>query len=332
MPAFSFSQGRHLFDTAGIHQKQMTLKLLIYWASWAWFPFAALCLWLLYRGGARTRLLAGAAFLLSLVPAYARFVEPRMLTIHEETILLPGASDTSPAIRIALFGDPHIGIFGNAMPIRRIVDAINAEDVDAVFLAGDLTYHPAPEDIPEDFAALRDLTAPLFAVLGNHDVGYPGDDLTRELMYALSDTNAALMHNRAVETEIGGQRLIVSGASDLWQRQQDFGFSANLPSDVPVLLLTHNPDTALNVPDSFHYDLMLAGHTHGGQVRIPGLYRSVLPVDGPFDKELHHFQTPAGDRLVYVTTGTGMVGLPLRFLMPPRIDILTIHLPAQTPE
>jgi len=73
--------------------------------------------------------------------------------------------------------------------------------------------------------------------------------------------------------------------------------------------------------------LMLAGHTHGGQVRIPGLYQHVLPVTGPFDRELHRFTSPAGERLVYVTTGTGMVGVPMRFLMPPRVDILTVHLP-----
>jgi predicted MPP superfamily phosphohydrolase len=50
-------------------------------------------------------------------------------------------------------------------------------------------------------------------------------------------------------------------------------------------------------------------------------------VQGPFDKELHQFQTPAGERLIYVTTGTGMTGLPMRFLMPPRIDVLTVHFP-----
>ena len=303
------------------------MKLMIFWGSWAWFPLAALCVWGLVRGKPAVKVLAGLVLAVTAVPAYARFVEPRLLVTHEETILLPGATEASPSIRIALFGDPHIGMFGHAMPVDRIVNRINAEGVDAVFLAGDLTYHPAPENIPEDFAALADLDAPLFAVLGNHDVGFPGNDLSDAVLGVLGEAGATVMHNRAVEVEIGGQQVIVSGASDLWQRRQDFGFSAALPSGKPVILLTHNPDTALVVPDSFTYDLMLAGHTHGGQVRIPGLYRSFLPVTGPFDKELHHFPTPAGERLVYVTTGTGMVGVPMRFLMPPRVDILTIHLP-----
>jgi len=314
------------FATKALHDGNM-LKLLIYWGSWAWFPFAAACVWLIFRGRADHRLIAGAALVVSAIPAYARFVEPRLLVTHRETIILPGANAASPSIRIALFGDPHIGMFGHAMPIRRIVDRINAEEVDAVFLAGDLTYHPDPDEIPESFAALGDLEAPLFAVLGNHDVGFPGNDLTDPLFAALGDAGAEILHNRAFEARIGGHDLVVSGASDLWQSRQDFRFSADLPKGKPVLLLTHNPDTALVVPDGFRYDLMLAGHTHGGQVRIPILYHSFLPVTGPFDKELHRFASPAGERLVYVTTGTGMVGVPMRFLMPPRVDILTIHLP-----
>ena len=303
------------------------MKLMIFWGSWAWFPLAALCIWGVVRGKPAVKVLAWLVLAVTAVPAYARFVEPRLLVTHEETILLPGSTEASPSIRIALFGDSHIGMFGHAMPIKRIVERINGEGVDAVFLAGDLTYQPDAENIPEDFASLADLNAPLFAVLGNHDVGFPGNNLSDAILATLGEAGATIMHNRAVEVELGGQRVVVSGASDLWQRQQDFGFSAALPQGKPVILLTHNPDTALAVPDSFTYDLMLAGHTHGGQVRIPGIYRSFLPVTGPFDKELHRFPTSAGERLVYVTTGTGMVGVPMRFLMPPRVDILTIHLP-----
>src|SRR5690606_19941212 len=102
--------------------------------------------------------------------------------------------------------------------------------------------------------------------------------------------------------------------------------------EAPVLLLTHNPDTARFVPAGFPYSLMLAGHTHGGQVRIPFLYKHMIPTQWPFDKELHIFPSDSGDRLVYVSSGTGMSGLPIRLFMPPRIDILTLHLPeSKTP-
>jgi len=82
------------------------------------------------------------------------------------------------------------------------------------------------------------------------------------------------------------------------------------------------------VPDSLTYDLMLAGHTHGGQIRLPGLVQKVIPTGYPFDRGLHEPTIGDDTRLVYVTSGTGMVGLPMRFNMPPRIDLLTVKLPA----
>jgi uncharacterized protein len=304
------------------------LKQLIFWGSWIYFPFALLCLGLIMRGPAHRRWLAGAALAITSVLAYARFVEPRRLVTHRETVILPGATLASPSIRIALFADTHVGVFGNAMPMRRIVARINRERVDAVFLAGDITYHVTDKQLKREMAALGALDAPLFAVLGNHDIGFPGPDLSNPLLAEFARLNTVVPHNRAALATLGGRDVIVAGASDLWQRQQDFGFAGNLAAAKPVFLLTHNPDTALHVPDDFDYDLMLAGHTHGGQIRIPGLVRRVIPTQWAFDKELHVFPTQTGgERLVYVTSGTGMVGLPFRFNMPPRVDILTIHLP-----
>lgn len=303
------------------------LTLILFWSTYAGIPLLLLGAVGIMRGGLRTRLIAAFILLVSGIINYARFIEPRILQTHNQTIFLEGAHSTSPSIRIALFGDTHIGVFSNAMPMSRITQRINESAVDAVFLAGDLTYHPNPDDIPELFAALNDLDAPLFAVLGNHDVGFPGQDFSDALLRTLRTAGAQIVHNRASTFEIGGKSVIVSGTSDLWQQQQDFAFSNDLPANVPIFLLTHNPDTAGVVPDDFSYDLMLAGHTHGGQIRLPFIYRRAIPTSWPFDKELHRFPTPAGDRLVYVTSGTGMVGLPMRFMIPPRVDILTIHYP-----
>ncbi|MCA8901958.1 MAG: metallophosphoesterase family protein [Hyphomonas sp.] len=303
------------------------LKLLIFEFSWAAFPVAGLLAWILFRRSGLARWLSAILLAGTCTFLWARFVEPRLLQVHRETITLPGASAGSPAIRIALFSDTHVGMFENTMPVSRIVRRINAENVDAVFLAGDITFYPHPEQITNLLAPLSDLNAPLYAVLGNHDVGFPGPDLSRPIIAAIEADGGKIVHNRAFDENIGGQRIIVAGASDLWQRKQDFGFSSGLPAEVPVLLLTHNPDTAYAVPPGFSYDLMLAGHTHGGQIRIPFLYKRHIPTQGPFDKELHVFPSPSGERLVYVSSGTGMSGLPMRFLMPPRIDVLTVHLP-----
>jgi len=325
MPAF-IPSGGHAFVKLPVYSEPMIAALIIN-ASWLCFPVAGLLAYVIVRHTGVIRWLAAALLALTGLFIWGRYIEPRILTVHEETIFLPGASEDSPSIRIALFSDTHLGMFGNAIPMRRIADRINMQKVDAVFLAGDITFHPDAEDIPSLIAPLGDLDAPLYAVLGNHDVGRPGPDLSNPVMAALDATDATLVQNRAFDVTLGGQRVIVSGASDLWQMQQDFSFSADLPEGIPVLLLTHNPDTARFVPDVFEYSLMLAGHTHGGQIRLPFVYKHFIPTNWPFDKELHVFPSDGGDRLIYVSSGTGMSGLPIRLFIPPRIDVLTLHLP-----
>lgn len=303
------------------------MKQAIFLGSYLYLPFLILCLFVLWRKSGAIRGLTVFALFAASVLAYARFIEPRILTVEHSDITLSGATNDTSTIKLALFSDTHFGVYKNAMPMQRIVSRINTEAPDVVLIAGDFLYHLAPAEIPASLAPLADLKGPVFAVLGNHDVGFPGPVYTADLYSALNALGVTLVENRAHRVTLAGQDVIIAGTSDLWQRQQDYGFAADMP-DLPVFLLTHNPDTALSVPADFGYDLMLAGHTHGGQVRLPGLVQRFIPTEYPFDKGLHEVTIAGERRHVFVTSGTGMVGLPFRFNMPPRIDILTISLPA----
>lgn len=304
------------------------MKLAIFWLSYLWFPFVFASLAAIWRYRSTRRYLAAGLLLLSLPLAWGRFVEPRILVVHQETIVLPALREASSDLKIALFSDMHIGIFSNAVSTERLVRRVNAENVDAIFIAGDFTYWLDPEKVPEAFAAFKEANAPIFAVLGNHDVGIPGQIYGESLYGPLRAHGVTFVENRSYDTEIGGKRVIVTGTSDLWQRAYKFENQTSFPTDAPVIMLTHNPDMALHVPPDVRYDIMLAGHTHGGQVRlpIPGLTQAVIPTQYPFDTGLHKFDHPgrASSTLVYVTPGTGMIGLPIRFRRPPRIDILTL--------
>ena len=302
------------------------MKLLIFYASFLYFPGFALFLYIAFRRSGWLRMFAVLMILGTSILAYARFLEPRILTVEQVTLELGNDVNTEYSARIALFSDTHFGIFRNAMPMSRIVRRVNAEAPDIVLIAGDFLYHIEPEKIPSALAPLADLTAPAYAVMGNHDIGFPGPVYTDDLYAALQSLGVTLVENRALGVSANGHEFLIGGTSDLWQRNQDFGFTVDLP-DKPLLLLTHNPDMAFHVPDTVNYDLMLAGHTHGGQIRLPGLYQDAIPTQNPFDKGLHRIQTKGRERLVYVTSGTGMVGLPMRFNMPPRIDMLTIYFP-----
>lgn len=307
------------------------MKLAIFWLSYLWFPFLFVCLAAICRYQTTGRYLAVALLSLSLPLAWARFIEPRLLQVHEETITLPGLDPKAGDLRIAVFSDMHIGLFSNAVPMRRLVQRVNAENVDAIFIAGDFTYWLPPEQIPEAFSALKTAHAPVFAVLGNHDVGFPGPLYGARLYGPLRDHGVTFVENRSFDVQIGGQTIVIAGTSDLWQRAYSFDFKTSFPGGAPVILLTHNPDIALHVPPEMHYDLMLAGHTHGGQIRlpVPGLTQAMIPTQYPFDTGLHQLDQEgrASEAQIYVTPGTGMVGLPMRFRRPPRIDILTLRPP-----
>lgn len=305
------------------------LALIAYYGAYAYPAVPAFAAWAWPRGAWRARAVILAALLAATCLAYGRFVEPRLLLVRDAEIALPGAPADGPAARIALVADVHFGGFGHAVSIERIVRRIEALDVDAVMLAGDFVYRPRAGEIDRQLAPLARLDLPVFAVLGNHDVGLPGLDASALLREALARHGVTLLEERIADIELANGRLHVAGFTDLWLQPPDTGH-LNTRSDHPLLLLAHNPDTALALPAGTPYDLMLSGHTHGGQIRLPVLYKAAIPCEGPFDEGLHRLATGGGERLVYVTAGTGMVGLPFRFAVPPRIDVLTLRLPVPT--
>ncbi|MBY0422634.1 MAG: metallophosphoesterase, partial [Parvularculaceae bacterium] len=276
------------------------VKLAVYYASFLYFLAAPLLLFLVVRRRGRSRILAGAALVATTVLAYARFVEPRFLVTRSETIPLQRCFADAGSLRLALVSDLHVGLFRNGVTMERLAAAIAKEKPDAVLIAGDLTYHLAPSHFAAAFAPLVRGRAPVYAVLGNHDVGFPGPDVGAPLTASLQGLGVRMIDNRAemLATRTGAATIV--GVSDLWQDRQDYEALA-FQSPVPRIVLTHNPETAYIVagvwrrpgpnsdeerprrprglagwsirraPDALYADLLLAGHTHGGQIRVPPL-------------------------------------------------------------
>ncbi len=298
------------------------LKLGIYYASYLYFPAAALLIGLTLKSrGFRAVAAMAVLFVLSIL-AYARFIEPRILIVREhEAQLSRRCFDDPPALRLAIFADTHNGIFANAMPIDRIVARVNTLGADAVLIPGDFTYYPKTERIPELFAALGDIAAPTLAVLGNHDIGYPGPDLAAPLNMALAAAGVEIIDDRKVVLDKGGRKVELVGLSDLWGGAQEKSLLTHDPAN-PRILLTHNPSTAQHLHPRKTVDLLIAGHTHGGQIHLPGLTCRLVA----FACRVTRYGLAAHKRAdVFVTSGTGMVGLPLRFNMAPRIDVLNVR-------
>jgi predicted MPP superfamily phosphohydrolase len=169
--------------------------------------------------------------------------------------------------------------------------------------------------------ALERLRAPLgvFAVLGNHDIE-AGADLVTE---ALTGAGIHVLRNASVALGEGPVRLWIVGLDDTAGYWGDFSVAfAGVPPDEPVILLSHVPDVLPRAAD-LGVDLVLAGHTHGGQVQIPSLGAPHAPVRlGP-----SYISGPRKRRhtRLQISRGTGMTMYPIRLNCPPEIGLFTLR-------
>jgi len=297
------------------------IKLAIFYASYLYFPAAIYFGWLIVRRGAAAKFISAGALLILTVLAYARFVEPRILSTVEHQTTLARCFPEAGSARLAVFSDMHEGLFKNAVSTARIAARVNAARPDAAFIAGDFVYFLDPARHPEAFAALASIKAPVFAVFGNHDIGLPGPDVGAALESTLAQFNVAMLDDKITTATLNGAEIEIVGLSELWAKNQDRSLLEER-GPKPRLVLTHNPSTILELRPREAVDLMIAGHTHGGQINIPILncilLRSMCRVT------LYGFSEQARG-LVFVTSGTGMVGLPMRFNRAPRIDVIDIN-------
>ena len=215
------------------------MKQLIFYASFLYFPFVITMGWLMIKRSGFYRWGALSLVILASVPAYARFVEPRFLRTIEAEIALAGSpAEGGDDIRLLLFSDTHIGMFGNTMPLERIRERADTLDFDAVLLAGDLTYHLPEDQIEAAFHELNNFGKPVFVVFGNHDVGFPGPDLGMQLAgYFATLENVHLLNNRTEIVNLNGREIWLTGTSDLWQGQIEYP-TENPPAGTPRIILT----------------------------------------------------------------------------------------------
>ena len=257
-----------------------------------------------------------------LLLSYSFFIERNWIKINEYTI------SASFEYKIALISDLHLGKWKDEKFLEKVVNKINTQvsenSVEAVFIAGDFTYHPEKiSDLSRLFQPLSEISVPVYAVLGNHDEEKPGPKLADELKQVLQANNVQIIEGKSFLIPNTTQKIRVIGLGDNWAHKDDVTpflseFSEHEKNQENFLVLTHNPDTSFYFPEN-STAIALTGHTHGGQIRIPWLYKKMIPTSGNFDSGL--LKTKKGQ--VFTTSGLGEVGLPLRFFIPPEIAVIT---------
>ncbi len=279
---------------------------VIYFGSYLVFPFLIFCLVALVL--LKPRWLWIVLTVLSLLFVYARFVEPQQIVINESDW---GSGDNE--LRIAVLADLHLGVYKDADFLERVVQQVNQAEVDIVLIAGDFTYYP--EKMEGTFDSLQELNAVTYAVTGNHDAKHPGEISSAEARKHLEKLGIKMIDNQRLDFK----ELTLIGLSDLWEGEADYSILEDIDADDFVVLLTHNPDTVYRISDA-KVDLAITGHTHGGQIRLPWIYKWAIPCEYDFDRGF----VKVDGVTVFTTSGLGEVGLPMRFLVPPEIVILNL--------
>jgi predicted MPP superfamily phosphohydrolase len=225
----------------------------------------------------RAHRLLSVALLIGLpgIGAYASLVEPTWLKIKRLTIPLHNLPVGLDGFRLVHLSDLHVGSVVPPWFLQRVVNTVHSLSPDLIVLTGDFV-HTYPDEIKGLRALLSSLQAPhgVFAVLGNHDyaLNYPGHvgipGVEEVVIHALEQAGVQILRNDWVPIGGGQRPFALFGIDELWSARARPTAVETIPDSFPRVVLSHNPDTLSFLPKN-GFDLLLCGHTHGGQVRLP---------------------------------------------------------------
>lgn len=263
--------------------------------------------------------LTGGALLVGL-GVYARWIEPRWLQLRHSRIHVPRLPGALEGFRIALLTDMHAGTAADFQLIRKAVRRVMAERPHIVALTGDFAADDA-QDFCDVLSALDGLSAPygVFAVPGNHDYIVGIGKWRRDIA---EHPEIQDLTNRCRTLDVDGARLCVAGVDDFFKGNP--GVLLPPPEERHfTLLLAHSPDQAERCRRGDDaVDLIVSGHTHAGQVRLPFVGAPVSSAEYPelYDEGLRRRPWTQ----VYTSRGLGTVRLPVRLLARPEVSLLEL--------
>jgi len=251
---------------------------------------------------------------------YPIFIERYLVLINNYRIAVPNLPKAFSGVQIVHLADLHYGPLVPLRLIRNVVERANQLHPDLIVCTGDYVHEKnSVKQIDEVWPVLAQLIAPsgVFSVLGNHD--HWAD--TARSDYWLQQTRQDLRH-KFIRIEREGHNFWLAGAGDLWEDHRDLDdLLSKVPDKDCRIVLAHNPDTA-DTKYSARIDLMLSGHTHGGQIVIPFVGPPVLPVrNKKYSSGLKH--SIRGSK-VFISKGIGWTIFPVRFNCYPEIAVLEL--------
>lgn len=253
---------------------------------------------------------------------YGKKIEPNWIEVVPVELAIPHLPQAFDEFKIVQISDIHASELMPAKRLAKIIKLVNQQQPDAIAITGDFVTKRS------DFYAKR-LTIKLsqlqsksaiVAILGNHD---HWQKEIAQLKQVLTDSKITLLDNQVYFVERGSQQLAFAGLDDpYWGEPNLPQIIAQLPDNVPAILLVHEPDYIEKSAATHKFALQLSGHSHGGQIKIPFLDPLVLPYGA---QKYFAGLNQVEDTITYTNRGLGMTGLPLRFASRPEITVFTLH-------
>lgn len=283
-------------------------EFLAMYLGWLSFVVVGICWYLIKK---RYYIKCNIAIVvLSVFFIWAHYIERYIILVKEDTITGLGFSAD-----VVLVSDIHLGLYKDASYLQRVVDEVNALSADYVVIAGDYLYK-SEGHFEQMFRPFSRLNKPAYTIRGNHDYRYVRTQTSKELFAVLDDYGIELIEQKIVD--MGTYQL--AGLGDRIEGSDDAHFLQAAKSDKPLFILAHNPDSVDGVVD-YRTAILMAGHTHCGQVRIPWIDDLVIRTKYGLNCGLGYFKEVP----VFVTPGLGETNLPLRLFNPPTINLLHLR-------
>jgi len=243
--------------------------------------------------------------------------ERHWLQVTRPRIAIPGLPAALDGLSICHVTDIHHGPYLGLDRVKAVIDLVLRLAADLVVITGDMV-HKSPKYIDPVWRELSRLRAPLgvFCVMGNHD-HWEGIEHSR---WAAQQAGIPELNNRGLSISRRGGRLWLAGVGDLYEDDQLLDQAlTGIGQHEPALLLSHNPDYGDEVTDP-RVKLILAGHSHGGQIVLPLIGPLVVPCKHKYAMGLVKTEVTQ----VYISRGVGMAILPIRMNCRPELPLITL--------
>lgn len=258
---------------------------------------------------------------------YSMLIEPHALTVETNEFSFGNLPDGFDNLKIVFLADFHAYDETSLNRIKSAVDMTNSLTPDIVILGGDFVSNASENEpdplkyIAPSMEIFKQLKAKhgIFAVLGNHDFHIDADAVAK----GLTDIGVTLLRNSHKRITINKKHIYILGIDDLFSGGGDIKKSQvgmKYP-DAFTILVSHMPEAVFEAQD-LGIDLVLSGHTHGGQVRVP-FYMKVIKGRFIFS-DMIRGRYDMDDTAVYVSRGIGTSILPMRFLSKPEVTKIVL--------